>query len=67
MNIKTRHIKYVIPADKYAWSIFARGYDVYVGQQWEKGLLFKVIAEMRMLARILLESVPKPTKVHERD
>jgi hypothetical protein len=33
----------------------------------EKGLLFKVIAEMRMLARILLESVPKPTKVHERD
>jgi hypothetical protein len=33
----------------------------------EKGLLFKVVAEMRMLTRILHENAAKHAKVHERD
>ena len=36
MNIQNK--KYVIPADKFTPGKFVRGYDAYVGQQWNATL-----------------------------
>ena len=35
MDMKLQNKNTVIAADIYTWSIFVRGYDAYVGQQWK--------------------------------